>query len=112
MRSLMFLLIASLVGANGALANPVRAAFFDVAVIDMSLGADHEVEDRRAAMIGDRLVDMLTESGRFEFVDVEPVLEDASLYANLARCNGCDARFAQTLGLTWQSRVKCRRRLT
>jgi hypothetical protein len=31
-------------------------------------------------------------------MDVAPVAEKADLYANLAHCNGCDARLARELG--------------
>jgi hypothetical protein len=98
MRSLLILTIACLVGAHGVLADPVRAAFLGFAVVDMSLGANHEAEDARARMIGERLVQTLSESGRYAFVDTAPVEDDIEGHVNVAHCNGCDSAMAARLG--------------
>jgi hypothetical protein len=90
--------IAVLLTANVAQGQPVRAAFFGVTVIDMSLGGDQTAESRRALMVAERLAALLEGSGRYAFVDVDPVMGDAARYANLAHCNGCDAAFARRLG--------------
>lgn len=66
--------------------------------IDTSLGGDHAAEEQRLAAVEVRLVEGLTESGRYVFVDTSPVTEKANLYQNLAQCNGCDTQFAADLG--------------
>jgi hypothetical protein len=98
MKRLSVMAIAVLLFAHPVHAQPTRAAFFGVTVIDMSPGGDHGAEDRRASMIAERLAALLEESGRYAFVDVEPVRRETERYANLAHCNGCDAAFARRLG--------------
>lgn len=92
------LLALALLAAAPAAAAPARALFLGFTVIDMSLGGSQEAEERRAEMIGRRLVDSLTEVGRYAFVDPAPVAEQAARYANPAHCNGCDSAFARDVG--------------
>lgn len=75
-----------------------RVAFFGIKLIDMSLGRTTPEELARLDAMQTRLVEALTESGRYTFVDTAPIAEKADLYENLAHCNGCDSRFARDLG--------------
>ncbi|MGF1658095.1 MAG: DUF3280 domain-containing protein [Rubrimonas sp.] len=99
-RSATFALAMLALGSPGAssAAEPVRAAFFGVKVVDTSLGANHDAEDARARQLEAQLVETLAASGRYVFVDVAPVAAEAARYDNLAHCNGCDADFAAALG--------------
>jgi hypothetical protein len=98
MRILPALLAAALAVAGPAAAEPLKAAFFGFLVVDNSLGANHDAEDARARQIEAQLVETLESSGRYVFVDIAPVADQAARYANLAHCNGCDAAFAADLG--------------
>lgn len=77
---------------------PQRVAFFGILLIDTSLGGSVLEEHRRVAAMEARLVEAMTESGRYVFVDTAPVAGKAGLYANLAHCNGCDSSLAAELG--------------
>lgn len=75
-----------------------KVAFFGLLLIDTSPGETTDEERARLAAMEARLIEALTESGRYEFVDTAPVAKKADLYANLAHCNGCDAKLAAELG--------------
>jgi Protein of unknown function (DUF2380) len=86
---------------TGARARALRAAIFDFELIDTSLegatngpGAD---ETARLARLGDQLRMLVTNSGKFEVIDIAPVRTEARK-TNLQACGGCDADFAQKLG--------------
>ena len=95
-----FLIIAIILAgfSTQSMAEPVRAAYFGILLIDTSLNPDHVAEDKRIEMIEARLLEALTEGDRYQIVDTAPVAKKADLYANLAQCNGCDARLAKELG--------------
>lgn len=92
-------LVLSLSAAvSQAEAEPRTAAYFGVRLIDMSLGTTTPEEEARRAALEARLEEGMAASGRYVFVDTEPVRERADRYDNLAHCNGCDAKFARELG--------------
>lgn len=86
----------------GSLATPAaaveRVAFFGVHLINASMEPVSEAEEARRQAMEARIRAALTDSGRYEFVDIAPVAGQANLFENLAQCNGCDARMAEELG--------------
>ena len=97
-----FLLAASLIATT--IAAPAHAAG-KVAVFEFELEhgdlvpgvpSKKEAEDKRRAMITERLRDHLAKSG-FEVVDAEPFAEKAAA-ANLQACGDCADDFARELG--------------
>ena len=84
--------------AAPAAAEPQSVAFFGITFINTSMEPITEAERARLAAAEAEIVDTMTDSGRFTFVDTAPIAEKADLYANLAQCNGCDTTFAQELG--------------
>jgi hypothetical protein len=98
MRILSLIAVLVIVLAAPAAAEPQKAAFFGILVVDNSLGGNHDAEDERARKMERLLVETLEDSGRYAFVDVSPVADEAARYSNLAHCNGCDAEMARALG--------------
>ena len=83
--------------AHGA--EPARTiAFFGVTFLNTSPEGTTPDETRRLGALEARLRAALADSGRYAFVDTGPVAEKAGRIANLAQCNGCDARLAAELG--------------
>jgi len=82
-------------------AEPVKAAVFDLELIDTSLEGSvvgkNDAESARLLMLGDRLRQKLAESGRYKVVDIVPLGERARAQ-NLQFCNGCDVKMAGELG--------------
>jgi hypothetical protein len=85
---------------------PVRAdqpklAVFDFELIDTSLQGEmsgpRADEHDRLMRAGDQLRKGLSDSGRFQIVDIAPV-NTAAHGSNLQACGGCDVQFAQQLG--------------
>ncbi len=92
-------LVAVLTAAPHAYADdPKSVAFFGLEFVNTSPGATTPEEEQRLAAMAERLVAALAASGRYEFVDISPVAEEAGRYASLAHCYGCDARLAAKLG--------------
>jgi hypothetical protein len=89
--------IASDVGETA----PPRTAIFDLEFRDTSLegqiNGSNPAEQLRLAMLANRLRAALTESGRYDVVDIGPVRESA-LAMSLQNCGGCDRRLAAELG--------------
>jgi len=87
--------------AAPAQARALRVAIFDFELIDTSLeGATNGPradETARLVRLGDQLRMLVTNSGKFEVIDIAPVRTEAHT-ANLQACGGCDADFAQKLG--------------
>jgi hypothetical protein len=54
-------------------------------------------ETARLVRLGDQLRMLVTNSGKFEVIDIAPVRMEARKI-NLQACGGCDADFAQKLG--------------
>lgn len=90
----VFVLAASAHAAEG----PQKIAYFGVLFLNTSPEATTPDEERRLAALEERLREGLAETDRYTFVDTAPVEEKAARYANLAHCNGCDARLAAELG--------------
>jgi hypothetical protein len=78
-----------------------KAAVFDFEIIRSNVIAgvpeNREAEAMRLAMIGARLREKLSASGRFELVDISPVAARAAA-SNLRSCGGCADNFATELG--------------
>ncbi|MBB95333.1 MAG: hypothetical protein CML68_12165 [Rhodobacteraceae bacterium] len=101
MRAVCLWMIVAGVVSGPALAqetSPKSVAFFGVTLINTGVEAITDTERARKAAAEAQIVDMMTASGRFTFVDTASIAEKADLYANLAQCNGCDTTFAKELG--------------
>jgi Protein of unknown function (DUF2380) len=82
-------------------ARGLRAAIFNFELIDTSLEGEtngpRADETARLMRLGEQLRALVAKSGRFEVINVAPVLDEARK-ENLQKCGGCDADFAQKLG--------------
>jgi hypothetical protein len=82
-------------------AEPPKLAVFDFELIDTSLQGEmygpRADEHERLVRAGDQLRKALSESGKFQIVDIAPV-NAAAHGSNLQACGGCDVRLAQQLG--------------
>lgn len=104
LRPLVAVMILWLVPAMG-FSGPARAetpklrtAVFDFELIDTSLegsvkGINHD-ETQRLAMISTELRAKLSESGRYEIVDLSPARKQIEDAGYLHSCNGCDTKIA------------------
>ena len=83
-------------------ADRIRVAAFDFELLDTSLEGEirgtSEAERRRLAAISDLLRRHLTESGRYEVVDLSPQDGEIAAAGYLRGCNGCDTQIAKALG--------------
>ena len=89
-----------LLTGSAAFADPPKLAVFDFELIDTSLPGEFygsKPEEARLERIGEQLRKELTESGRFQLLDIAPV-RDAARHANLQACGGCDLKLAGQLG--------------
>jgi len=97
----VFLLQAYWTAATAAGEVP-RLAVFNFELLDTSLEGEtagkNEAEQTRLVLISDLLRQMITESKRYEVVDIGPLSERIAEAGYLRSCNGCDARFARDLG--------------
>nr|WP_262049403.1 DUF3280 domain-containing protein [Bradyrhizobium sp. Bra78] len=97
---LLICFMALLLTASGARADPPKLAVFDFELIDTSLPGEFygsKPEEARLDRVGEQLRKELTESGRFQVLDIAPV-RDAARHANLQACGGCDLKLAGELG--------------
>ena len=80
----------------------IQLAVFGFELIDNSLQGDIEgqyADDlARLTMIEEDLKRMLTESGRYEIVDVTAAADAVDAAGYLHGCNGCEAKIADQLG--------------
>ena len=93
-------LAALLLTGSVAFADPPKLAVFDFELIDTSLPGEFygsKPEEARLARISEQLRKELTDSGRFQVLDIAPV-RDAASHANLQACGGCDLKLAGQLG--------------
>ena len=96
--------VVSTAGAFETLAGEdrIKLAVFGFELIDSSLQGDIEGESAddllRLSMIEEDLKRQLTESGRYELVDVAPAAEMIEAAGYLHGCNGCEAKIAERLG--------------
>jgi hypothetical protein len=87
--------------ASPARADPPKLAVFDFELLDTSLQGEvngpRSDENDRLIRAGDQLRKQLTESGKFQLLDIAPV-NAAAHGSNLQACGGCDVQLAQRLG--------------
>ncbi len=83
-------------------ADRTRVAAFDFELRDTSLEGEirgtSEAEQRRLAAISDLLRRYLTESGRYEVLDLSSQRGQIDAAGYLWGCNGCDTQIARALG--------------
>ena len=84
-----------------ARADPPKLAIFDFELLDTSLEGEmrgpQADEHDRLIRISDLVRRQLTESSKFELLDISPV-KAAAEGSNLQACGGCDVQFAQRIG--------------
>jgi hypothetical protein len=84
-----------------ARADPPKLAVFDFEPLDTSLQGEmygpRADEHDRLVRVGDQLRKAMSESGKFQVVDIAPV-NAAAHGSNLQACGGCDVQLAQQLG--------------
>jgi hypothetical protein len=84
-----------------ARADPPKLAIFDFELLDTSLEGEMrgpQADERdRLIRISDQMRRQLTESGKFQLVDISPV-KAAAEGSNLQACGGCDVQYAQRIG--------------
>ena len=82
-------------------ADPPKLAVFDFELLDTSLEGEMrgpQTDERdRLIHISDLVRRQLTESGKFQLVDITPV-KAAAASSNLQSCGGCDVQYAQRIG--------------
>jgi hypothetical protein len=95
------LVVAMLLVASLAHADPMKAAIFDFELLDTSLQGEvngpQADEQRRLKDVSEQLRKALAESGKFVVLDIAPV-NAAAHASNLQACGGCDVQYAQQLG--------------
>ena len=84
-----------------ARADQAKLAIFDFELLDTSLEGEvrgpQADEHDRLMLISDQVRRQLTESGKFQLLDVSPV-KAAAEGSNLQACGGCDVQYAQRIG--------------
>jgi hypothetical protein len=84
-----------------ARADPPKLAVFDFELVDTSLQGEingpRTDEHDRLMRVGEQVRKELTESGKFQLLDISPV-NAAAHGSNLQACGGCDVQYAQKLG--------------
>ncbi|MFT4115165.1 DUF3280 domain-containing protein [Bradyrhizobium sp.] len=93
-------IVVLLLTATIAFADPPRLAVFDFELMDTSLPGEFygsKPELARLDRITEQLRTELTQSGRFQVLDIAPV-RDAAHHSNLQACGGCDLELAGQLG--------------
>ena len=99
--SLVAALLLTLMMATPGRADPPKAAVFDFELIDTSLQGEvagpKTGEHDRLMRAGQQLRRELTESGKFQVLDIAPV-SVAAHGSNLQACGGCDVQYAQRIG--------------
>jgi hypothetical protein len=96
----MLVAAALLLTSSAALADPPKLAVFDFELIDTSLPGEFygsRPELVRLDRISEQLRKELSDSGRFQVLDIAPVRE-AARHSNLQACGGCDVKLAVQLG--------------
>ena len=78
------------------------AAVFDFELFDTSLEGEMRGEDpdeqQRLILISDLLRRLLSESGRFHAIDLDPAAAQIADVGQFRGCNGCDVAIARDLG--------------
>ena len=77
-------------------------AVFDFELFDTSLEGEirgkNPDEQRRLILISDLLRRLLSESGRFHVIDLDPARAQIADAGHIRGCNGCDVTIARDLG--------------
>jgi hypothetical protein len=101
MRALLVVALLTLTMSAPVRADPPKLAVFDFELIDTSLEGEvngpRADEHDRLMRAGDQLRKELTESGKFQLLDIAPV-NAAAHGSNLQACGGCDVQYAQQIG--------------
>lgn len=101
MRALFVVALLTLMISVPARADPPKLAVFDFELVDTSLQGEingpRTDEHDRLMRVGEQLRKELTESGKFQLLDISPV-NAAAHGSNLQACGGCDVQYAQKLG--------------
>jgi len=80
-------------------AERLKIAFFGFEFINTSLEPTSEAERRRLAMVGDVLVHMLVESGRYQIAPLSDALKSKIAQSSkITGCNGCQIDWAREAG--------------
>jgi len=100
MRALFAIATLALLVSAPARAEP-KLAVFDFALLDTSLEGEmrgpQADEHDRLIRISDQVRRQLTESGKYQLLDIAPV-KAAAEGSNLQACGGCDVQYAQRIG--------------
>jgi Protein of unknown function (DUF2380) len=101
MRALFAFAALMLLMSTPACADPAKLAIFDFELLDTSLEGEMrgpQADERdRLVRISDQVRRQLSESGKFELLDISPV-KAAAEGSNLQACGGCDVQYAQRIG--------------
>jgi hypothetical protein len=101
MRALFAFAALMLLMSTPARADPAKLAVFDFELLDTSLEGEMrgpQADERdRLLRISDQIRRQLSESGKFELLDIAPV-KAAAEGSNLQACGGCDVQYAQRIG--------------
>jgi Protein of unknown function (DUF2380) len=100
MRALPAFAVLMLLVSTPARADTPKLAIFDFELLDTSLEGEmrgpQADEHDRLIRISDQVRRQLTESGRFQLLDISPV-KAAAEGSNLQACGGCDVDYAQKI---------------
>src|SRR5262249_22104000 len=98
MRAVVAFAMLALLVSTSARAEPPKLAVFDFELLDTSLEGEmrgpQADEHGRLIRISDQVRRQLSESGKFQLLDISPV-KAAAEGSNLQACGGCDVQFAQ-----------------
>jgi hypothetical protein len=101
MRALPAFAVLMLLVSTPARADTPKLAIFDFELLDTSLEGEMrgpQADERdRLMLISDQVRKKLTESGKFQLLDISPV-KAAAEGSNLQACGGCDVQYAQRIG--------------
>jgi len=101
MRAFFVFVILALMISTPARAEPPKLAVFDFELMDTSLEGEmrgpQADEHNRLILISDQVRRQLSESGKFQILDIAPVKAVAEA-SNLQSCGGCDVDYAQRIG--------------
>jgi hypothetical protein len=101
MKALFAFVILVLLIPVPARAEPPKLAVFDFELLDTSLEGEmrgpQADEHNRLMRISDQVRRQLSESGKFQILDISPV-KTAADGSNLQACGGCDVEYAQRIG--------------
>jgi len=101
MRAFFVFAVLALLIATPARAEPPKLAIFDFELMDTSLEGEmrgpQADEHNRLILISDQVRRQLSDSGKFQLLDIAPV-KAAAEASNLQSCGGCDVDYAQRIG--------------